>query len=285
MANDIFTLHRGTAPLLVSVPHDGTALPEPIAARMTPEARRVPDTDWHVARLYAFARDLGASMIVPRYSRYVIDLNRSEDDVSLYPGQNTTGLCPVVRFSGDPVYLPGQKPSEDEVRARVDTYWRPYHAALREELERLHAAHGRVVLWEGHSIRGELPFLFEGRLPDLNLGTAAGASCSPPLQSRLERTLAAQSDYDFVVNGRFKGGYITRHYGDPARGIDAVQLEISQRIYMVESMDEDSFAYDETKARKAQVAIRTLLEHALEGHGLGEHAVGERALDDTPGRA
>jgi N-formylglutamate deformylase len=296
MANDTFTLHRGSAPLLVSVPHDGTALPEPIASRMTPVARRVPDTDWHVARLYAFARDVGASMIVPRYSRYVIDLNRSEDDVSLYPGQNTTGLCPVVRFSGDPVYLPGQEPSEDEVRARVDTYWRPYHAALREELERLHAAHGRVVLWEGHSIRGELPFLFEGRLPDLNLGTAAGASCSPGLQSRLETALAAQRDYDFVVNGRFKGGYITRHYGDPARGIDAVQLEISQRIYMVEnsmdedsmdedSMDENSFAYDETKARKAQAAIRTLLEHALEGHGLGEHAVDERALDDTPGRA
>jgi N-formylglutamate deformylase len=257
----ILTLYRGTAPLLVSVPHDGTAMPDDIAARLTPEARRVPDTDWHVARLYAFARELGASMIVPRHSRYVIDLNRSEDDVSLYPGQNTTGLCPVVRFSGDPVYLPGQAPSEDEIRARVDVYWRPYHAALREELDRLRAAHGRVLLWEGHSIRGELPFLFEGRLPDLNLGTAAGASCSPRLQARLEAALAAQRGYDSVVNGRFKGGYITRHYGDPARGIDAVQLEISQRIYM----DEDSFAWDDAKAAQVQAAIRTLLDHAL-GH-------------------
>jgi N-formylglutamate deformylase len=256
---DTFTLHHGTAPLLVSVPHDGTAVPAAIAERLTPEARRVPDTDWHVARLYGFARELRASIIVPNYSRYVIDLNRGEDDVSLYPGQNTTGLCPVVRFSGDPVYLPGQTPSEDEVRTRVDTYWRPYHTALRTELDRIHATHGRVVLWEGHSIRGEVPFLFEGRLPDLNLGTAGGASCSPALQARLEAALNAQDDYDFVANGRFRGGHITRHYGDPARGIDAVQLEISQRTYM----DEDSFAWDEARAGALQRLLRTLLEDAL----------------------
>lgn len=256
---EIFTLHRGTAPLLVSVPHDGTAVPDDIAERMTPEARRVPDTDWHVARLYGFARELGASILVPVHSRYVIDLNRGEDDVSLYPGQNTTGLCPVVRFSGDPVYLPGQAPDEAEVRTRVDRYWRPYHAALRAELDRIHAAHGRALLWEAHSIRGEVPFLFEGRLPDLNLGTAAGASCSPALQARLEAILAAQDRYDFVANGRFKGGHITRHYGDPARGIDAVQLEISQRTYM----DEDSFAWDEARAGALQRLLRTLLEDAL----------------------
>jgi N-formylglutamate deformylase len=256
---DTFTLHRGTAPLLISVPHDGTEVPAAIAARHTPEARRVPDTDWHVARLYDFARELGASLLVPRYSRYVIDLNRGEDDVSLYPGQNTTGLCPVVRFSGDPVYLPGQEPSEDEVRARVDTYWRPYHAALRAELDRLRAAHGRVVLWEGHSIRGEVPFLFEGRLPDLNLGTANGASCSPALQARLEATLAGQGEYGFVANGRFKGGHITRHYGDPANRIDAVQLEISQRTYM----DEGSFAWDQARAGALQRLLRQLLDDAL----------------------
>lgn len=256
---DSFTLHRGSAPLLVSLPHDGTAVPDDIAERLTPEARRVPDTDWHVARLYAFARELGVSLIVPKYSRYVIDLNRSEDDVSLYPGQNTTGLCPVVRFSGEPVYLPGQAPGEDEVRERVERYWRPYHAALRAELDRLHAAHGRAVLWEGHSIKGELSFLFDGRLPDLNLGTAGGASCAPALRARLQGVLAAQDGYDFVVDGRFKGGHITRHYGDPANGIDAVQLEISQRCYM----DEDSFAYDEEKATRLQGVIRKLLEAAL----------------------
>jgi len=253
---DTYTLHQGTAPLFISLPHNGTQVPDDIAARLTPEARRVPDTDWHVAELYDFARALGASIIVPVYSRYVVDLNRPEDDVSLYPGQNTTGLCPIVRFSGDPVYLEGRAPSEGEVRTRVDAYWRPYHAALRAELDRIRAAHGRAVLWEGHSIKGELPFLFEGRLPDLNLGTAGGASCSPVLQRRLEGVLAAQSSHDWVHNGRFRGGYITRHYADPANGIDAVQLEISQRIYM----DEDTFAYEEAKARGAQDVIRRLLE-------------------------
>ena len=257
---DTFTLHRGTAPLLVSLPHDGSAIPGDLAVRMTPEARRAPDTDWHVSRLYAFARDLGASVLVPRYSRYVIDLNRPEDDTSLYPRQNTTGLCPAVRFTGEPLYLDGQQPTSDDVAARVGTYWRPYHDALRGELERLHAAHGRVVLWEGHSIRGSgLPFLFEGRLPDLNLGTAAGTSCSPALQARLEGVLAAQAAYDWVANGRFKGGHITRHYGRPADGIDAVQLEISQRTYM----DEDSFEYDEAKAADLQVVLRDLLAAAI----------------------
>lgn len=256
---DIFTLHRGTAPLLVSVPHDGTLVPDEIAARLTPEARQVPDTDWHIARLYAFARDLGASMIVPTHSRYVVDLNRSEDDVSLYPGQNTTGLCPVVRFSEEPVYLEGQEPTPDEIAERVELYWRPYHQALRAELERLRGLHGRVVLWEGHSIRGELPFLFEGRLPDMNLGTAGGASCSPALQQRLESVLAGQDDYDFVVNGRFKGGHITRYYGDPANGIDAVQMEASQRAYM----DERSFKYLPEKAEVAQDLLRRLLQATL----------------------
>jgi N-formylglutamate deformylase len=212
-----------------------------------------------VSRLYAFARELGASVLVPRHSRYVVDLNRPEDDTSLYPGRNTTGLCPAVRFSGDPVYPDGAAPDAAEVAARVERYWRPYHDALRGEIARLRAAHGRVVLWEGHSIRGEVPFLFEGRLPDLNLGTAGGASCSPALQGRLEAVLSAQGEYDWVANGRFKGGHITRHYGRPAEGVDAVQLEISQRNYM----DEDSFAWDEALASRLQVVLRGLLEAAL----------------------
>ena len=260
LQTEVFTLYRGSAPLLVSLPHDGSRVPDDIAARLTDSARGVPDTDWHVSRLYAFARGLGASMLVPNFSRYVVDLNRPPDDVSLYPGQNTTGLCPAVQFSGEPVYRDGQQPTPDETGERVERYWRPYHDALRAELGRLHAAHGRVLLWEGHSIKGsELPFLFDGRLPDLNLGTAAGASCSPALQARLESALAAQSEYDYIANGRFKGGHITRHYGDPANGIDAVQLEISQRIYM----DEESFAYDEAKAARAQAVIRSLLEAAV----------------------
>ena len=189
-----FELHRGTAPLLVSLPHDGSEIPPELAARMVPRARRAPDTDWLVARLYGIARDLGASILRPRYSRYVVDLNRPPDDVSLYPGQNTTGLCPAVQFTGEPVYVAGQAPDDAEIRARVDTYWRPYHAALQEELQRLREAHGRVVLWEGHTIRGsDLAFLFDGRLPDLNLGTADGRSCSPALQARLEAVLGTQA--------------------------------------------------------------------------------------------
>ena len=259
VTDTIYTLHRGNAPLLLSVPHDGCEIPKALAARMTPGARRAPDTDWHVARLYAFAMTLGASVLAPCYSRYVVDLNRPPDDTSLYPGQNTTGLCPLRQFCNEPVYREGEEPDEAEVALRVERYWRPYHDGLRAELERLHAAHGRVVLWEGHSIRGEVPFLFDGRLPDLNLGTAGGTSCSPALQRRLEAVLGAQDDFDWVVNGRFKGGYITRHYGDPARGIDAVQLETSQRAYM----DENSFAWDEAGAARTQRVLRALLMEAL----------------------
>ena len=252
---ETYTLHSGTLPLLVSLPHDGTALPDDIAARMTQAARSVPDTDWHVARLYAFARELGASIIVPKYSRYVVDLNRPPDDTSLYPGQNTTGLCPVVQFSGEPVYLSGQEPSQDEVAARVEQYWRPYHDALGAEVSRIKARHGRAVLWEGHSIRSVVPFLFDGRLPDINLGTSGGASCSAELQRRLTSVLEAQSEYSFIVNGRFKGGYITRHYGRPGDGIEAVQLELAQLNYM----DEDSFAYVDDRASILQRVIRALL--------------------------
>lgn len=256
---DVFRLHRGSAPLLVSLPHDGCHIPDALAARMAPAARAAPDTDWFVSRLYDFARALGASVLVPSHSRYVVDLNRPPDDASLYPGQNTTGLCPAVRFDGGPVYLPGQAPSADEIAARVERYWRPYHEALQEELARLRAAHGRVLLWEGHSIRAVLPFLFEGRLPDLNLGTAGGASCAPALQARLEAVLAAQRDYSFVVNGRFKGGYITRHYGRPAEGIDAAQLELAQVTYM----DDAERDYDAARASRLQGVLGALLRAGL----------------------
>ena len=259
---DICTLHRGTAPLLISVPHDGALIPEALAMRMHVHARTAADTDWHVARLYDFARDaLGASMIVPRYSRYVVDLNRPPDDTSLYPGQNTTGLCPARSFDGRDIYLPDQAPTDNEVNGRVTRYWQPYHATLAAELARLRALHGRVLLWEAHSIRGDgLPFLFEGRLPDLNLGTAGGASCGADVQSRLQATLANQSRYDWVVNGRFKGGYITRHYGAPQAGVDAVQLEISQRSYM----DEETGVFDEARAAQLQALLQHLLHAAVD---------------------
>jgi N-formylglutamate deformylase len=256
---DVFSLHRGTAPLLVSLPHDGIALPEELANRLTPEARGVPDTDWFVSRLYDFTRRLGASLLVPVNSRYVIDLNRPPDDLSLYPGQNTTGLCPLQRFTGEPVYLPGQEPSADEVAARVERYWRPYHDALAGELARLRAVHGRALLWEGHSIRSTVPFLFDGRLPDFNLGTASGASCAPARQARIEAVLSAQHDYTWVANGRFKGGYITRHHGRPGEGVDAVQLELAQCTYM----DEATGRYQPERSARVQALLADLLEAAL----------------------
>jgi N-formylglutamate deformylase len=257
---DIASLHRGTRPLLVSLPHDGSHLPDEFARRMQPEARGAPDTDWHVSRLYDFARGLGASILVPTHSRYVVDLNRPPDDVSLYPGQNTTGLCPGTRFSGDPVYLDGQAPGPGEVAGRVDRFWRPYHALLEVEIARLRAEHGRVLLWEGHSIRSRVPFLFEGRLPDLNLGTVDGTSCRAGTQARIEAVLGAQSAYSWIANGRFKGGYITRHYGRPAEGVEGVQLELAQCNYM----DEDRFEWDEARAARLQPLLRDLLEAALD---------------------
>lgn len=256
---NVFTLHRGTAPLLVSLPHDGSALPDDLAARMTPSARRVPDTDWHVSRLYAFAQELGASILRPYWSRYVVDLNRPADGAALYPGRRETGLVPTVTFAGEPIYREGDEPDAVETDARVDTYWRPYHAALAAELQRLQALHGRVVLWEGHSIRSVVPMFFDGRLPDFNLGTADGASCAPELQTALAHVLGAQQHYSFVINGRFKGGYITRHYGAPDAGVHAVQLELAQRNYM----DEDSFAYRADLAAPTATLIRRLLEAAL----------------------
>ncbi|SFE78792.1 N-formylglutamate deformylase [Dyella marensis] len=257
---DTYTLHQGSAPLLISLPHDGSFIPESIAARLHPSARRAPDTDWHVGRLYQpLAQALGASVIRPRLSRYVVDLNRPADGHALYPGQRETGLVSTIGFDGVPLYLDGQAPDAAEVQQRVNDYWRPYHQALAQEIARLLDTHGRVVVWEGHSIRSLVPMLFEGRLPDLNLGTADGASCAPALQERLAARLEAQSDYAFVVNGRFKGGYITRQYAQPEQGVQTVQLELAQLNYM----DEDSFAYDEAKAARLQPLILALLRECV----------------------
>ena len=254
-----FSLQRGSVPLLVSLPHDGTELPAVLAARMTPAARALPDTDWFVSRLYAIARELGASVLKPAWSRYVVDLNRPPDGAALYPGRFETGICPLRTFAGEPIYGAGNDPDTAEIAARVAQYWQPYHAALAAELERLQAAHGRVLLWDGHSIRGELPQLFPGALPDLNLGTADGASCGSGLALALAHTLAAQSAYTFVINGRFKGGYITRHYGRPDQGIHAVQLELAQRTYL----DEATAHWDAARATALQGLLRRLLETGL----------------------
>lgn len=255
-----FRFRQGTRPLLISMPHVGTHVPPALEARFTPEARQVHDTDWHLERLYDFADALGASVLVATHSRYVVDLNRPPDNRNLYPGQDTTGLCPLDTFDKTPVYATGELPDEAEILARRDAIWQPYHQQLQAELSRLKAAHGTVVLWDAHSIRSVLPRFFEGRLPDLNLGTANGASCDLELAQTLLGIGEAASTYQAVLNGRFKGGHITRQYGRPADGVHAVQLEMTQCAYMQESMP---FDYLPEQATRVQPHLRAMLEAAL----------------------
>lgn len=254
----IHTLHRGTTPLLVSVPHTGTVIPPDIAARLQPRALQVEDADWHLDRLYAFVKDLGASLIVPTHARYVVDLNRPPENTPMYPGANNTELCPTRFFSGEPLYRDGLAPDAAEVQRRIATYWQPYHDALAAELARLQAAHGHALLFDGHSIQPELPWLFEGRLPDLNLGTASGASCAPALREALAQVLAAHAGHSHVVDGRFKGGYITRHYGRPAQGWHAVQMEMGWQCYL-----EPPHAYAPRLAARVQPVLRGLMQAML----------------------
>ncbi|NLD55114.1 MAG: N-formylglutamate deformylase [Burkholderiaceae bacterium] len=228
----VFRCRRGNSRLVVSMPHVGTEIPSALAAGMTPEALQLADTDWHLPLVYDL-EGLDATILVARCSRLVIDLNRPPDDESLYPGQDTTGLLPVDTFRREPVYR-GEPPDAAERTRRLDAYWRPYHEALAAELARLRRLHEHVVLWDAHSIASELPRFFSGRLNDLNFGTADGRSCDPGLIAAVLEPVARQQQYTWVLDGRFKGGYITRSFGNPAAGIHAVQLEMTQRTYMEE---------------------------------------------------
>ena len=257
----VFSLHQGSLPLLISIPHLGTQIPADIVATMTPVARRTDDCDWHLDRLYEFAKRMGASILAPRYARYVIDLNRPPDGANLYPGQDTTGLLPVDTFDKEPLYLDGHLPDDAEVGRRRDQYWTPYHTALKGELAALKAKHGKVLLWEAHSIRSHVPRFFEGRLPDFNFGTSNGASAVAGLGDELAAMVERHGGYTAIANGRFKGGYITREYGQPAQGVHAVQLELSQITYMEEHMP---YAYDEKLAAKIEPLMEALVTTALE---------------------
>ena len=228
-----YLMRRGNSGLLVSMPHVGTHIPAELAARMTPVALQLADTDWHLPLVYDLDA-LDATILVATHSRLVIDLNRPPDDQNLYPGHDTTGLIPVDTFHQEPVYS-GAGPDDDETTERRQTYWLPYHQALEAQLARLRQTHERVVLWDAHSIASRLPRFFSGRLTDLNFGTADGSSCAPELANAILAPVRKQQRYSWVLNGRFKGGYITRHFGDPAGGVHAVQLEMTQAIYMDES--------------------------------------------------
>ena len=251
--SDIYEFVQGDTPLLVSVPHDGRGLPTAIRERMTSAALPLPDTDWHVAKLYDFAAELGASMLVANYSRYVVDVNRPATDEALYPGQLATGLCPTQTFAGDDIYRDGDV-AADEVAERVDTYWRPYHDRLQATLDELRKIHGYALLWDAHSIESRVPRLFDGELPALNIGTYGGRSCDSALEAAIEG-IAESSPFSSVLNGRFQGGFITRHYGNPDRHVHAVQLEIAQRVYM----DETARAFDESRAARLRDTLRHML--------------------------
>ena len=256
-----FHLTRGATPLLLSVPHAGIHVPDAIAARLADAARGLPDTDWHVDRLYDFAEGLGAGVLAATHSRYVVDLNRHPDGTPLYPGADNTELCPTTTFAGAPIYKDGAAPDEPEIAERRETYWRPYHQVLRTELDRLKRKHGYALLYDAHSIRSRVPRFFEGSLPDLNIGTGGGKSADPALTIRLALICQDSHDHETAVNGRFKGGYITRHYGDPAGAVHAVQMEIAQSAYM----DEDPpYRYDDAKADRLRPLLLAVLQKMLE---------------------
>lgn len=254
-----FLFMPGRTRLLVSIPHAGTALPAGMAARMTAAGRALPDTDWHLPRLYDFLQEAGASVLVATQSRYVVDLNRPADDAPLYPGQAGSGLCPLQTFDGEDIWLPGEAPGPAEVAGRVRVWWQPYHQRLREALEALRERHGSAVLWDAHSIRSRLPRLFEGELPVLNFGSNGGRSCGPGLLAALLAAARAAPAYPMVLDGRFKGGHITRAYGDPARGVHAVQLELAQRSYM----DEASAEYRAGLAQDLRPLLREFIRIAV----------------------
>jgi N-formylglutamate deformylase len=255
-----FRFKAGTAPLLVSMPHVGTDIPDDIAATMAPCALPRADTDWHLEQLYAFATELGASTLAARWSRYVIDVNRPPEDFNLYPGMDTTGLCPVDTFAREPLYQPGRAPLEAEVQRRLQACWQPYHRQLQAELARLLALHGRVLLWDAHSIASRVPRFFDGQLPDLNIGTATGTSCAPALEQAVVDAARSQQRFTVAVNGRFKGGYITRQYGRPQAHVHAIQLEMCQYLYMDEAAP---FGYRPDRAAFVLPVLRDCVGAAL----------------------
>jgi len=253
-----YLLRRGDARVVVSVPHAGVFLPENIRERLTPIGKRVIDTDWHVDKLYAFTEALDVTLIVATHARTVVDLNRNPQGGKLYPGQVETTVCPTETFGGEKLYE-GPAPDEAEIASRVQTFWQPYHDALRSELGRIKQLHGAAVLLDGHSIRQSVPRLFDGKLPDLNYGTNGGASADPAL---VAAALAATqgSGFSQVLDGRFRGGHITRHYGQPSQGIHAIQLEMAQVTYLDESEPEN---YRPEMAAPLIATLRRLVQALL----------------------
>jgi len=250
----VFSFQRGTTPLLVSIPHAGVFVPREINDRLTTWARELPDTDWYVDRLYQWVTKQGGGLLIANYSRYVIDLNRSPDDAPLYSAGGP-GLLPEHAFDGGSLYKYGRGPGADEARERLRRYWQPYHDKLASELDEIRHQFGHAVLLDAHSILSEVPALFEGTLPDLNLGSFKGASAGKGLVSASMAALEVDPYYSTILDGRFQGGYITRNYGSPDNAVHALQLEMAQSTYMNESR-----SYDDSRALRILPVLQGLVD-------------------------
>ncbi|SEO72878.1 formiminoglutamase [Salinihabitans flavidus] len=246
---------RGDSPIVLGLPHTGTYVPKEIKARLNERGLELSDTDWHIHDLYDGLLE-GATSVRATFHRYVIDANRNPARESLYPGQNTTGLIPETNFDGAPIWRDGQVPDEADIDARLETYFRPYHRALEAELTRVRDMHGVAILYDCHSIRGDIPFLFEGRLPDLNVGTNMGTTCDARVEETVYGLCRAAEGYTSVLNGRFKGGWTTRHYGRPSEGWHAIQMEIAQAAYMDE---EPPWTWRAERAEPLRRLLKTIL--------------------------
>ncbi|WP_299171436.1 N-formylglutamate deformylase [uncultured Brevundimonas sp.] len=262
MSRDWLTIHEGSAPLVIGLPHTGTDIPDAVEARMTSPWLARKDADWWVDRLYDFAVDMGATTVRTAMSRSLIDVNRDPSGASLYPGMTTTGLCPTETFDGEPLYRPGQEPDEAEIAERRATWFDPYHAALQAQIERLRTG-GPVVLYDAHSIRSVVPRLFDGELPQFNIGDNDGATCAPELTQAVEAACAV-SGSSLVVNGRFKGGWTTRRYGRPENGVHAIQMELADRGYILDpagpvSPDNWPSPYEPARAEEMRQHLRRVL--------------------------
>jgi formiminoglutamase len=256
---------RGDAPLILSIPHAGTEIPETYKPGLVSLWRARKDADWWLPELYAFAESHGATIIRTRISRTIIDVNRDPSGASLYPGQATTGLCPTETFDGEPLYHPGAAPDEAEIAHRRKTYFAPYHAAIAEEISRLKQQHATIVLYDCHSIRSKIPRLFPGILPNFNIGTNDGKSCAPAITQKLVEICGTKEKTSHVVNGRFKGGWITRNFGNPAQGINAIQMELACRGYMDEPEAPDAANWPSPLHKTPEIlpVLQTIIESFL----------------------
>jgi formiminoglutamase len=264
---DWLSIHRGEAPLIVSFPHTGTDIPGEIESALISPWLGRKDADWWIHLLYDFATALGATTVRTGISRTVIDVNRDPSGASLYPGQTTTELCPTTTFDGEPLYLPGREPNEAEIARRRETYFTPYHDALAQEIDRLRGGHRNVVLYDAHSIRSVVPRLFDGALPNFNIGTNGGVTCAPALAQAVE-AVCDGTGFSRVTNGRFKGGWTTRHYGRPQDGIHAIQMELACRGYMDEPDEPGPMnwppRYDPGRAAEMHTALTRVLTACLD---------------------